>query len=455
MKPPSQLGGFFMSEETVSYKSILKLALPVSLGQLGHVLTNVADNVMLGKYDPQHLAGATFGFSVFIPLMLFCMGLTMGLTPIVSELWSQKKTAAIRGYFYSSGILYYTVLTLFIISLYQASSYFHLFDQTPSVTALGTSYFRIVLFSLIPVIVFQHFRQFIEGFGDTQSSMYVSIGGNLLNVLLNYIFIFGNFGAPEMGIQGAAYATLISRIVMCIALVIYVLLRKKYALILLNRKLGLHWLKIKKNFEVSFPIAIQLLMEVGAFAFMAIIVGWIGEDELAAHQIAISLASVSYIIVSGIGTAGTILISRYKGLKDNEAISKVIKSSLVIAIVFMGACGLSYVVGRNWLASLLLDKQSIITQVSRLLILAGLFQLSDGIQATLIGLLRGFKDVLIPTLIAIVVYWVITLPLGYYLGIHTSMGVEGCWTAFVVGLTLSSIFLSFRIIKVRKRYATN
>lgn len=440
-----------MSKE-ITTRSILKLALPVSLGQLGHVLTNVSDTVMLGVFDAQHLAAATFGFSVFVPLLVFCMGLTMGLTPIVSEKWARKEVEEVQSYFYNSGLLYYVVLLVFVVVLQQLIPYLYLFGQTETVTVLGGDYFEIVLYSLIPVMVFQHLRQFIEGLGNTQAPMYISLVGNLLNIGLNYILIFGHFGVIGMGIYGAAYATLISRILMCACLVVYVFMNNTYQRILFHKKVVILWMRIYKVLKMSLPIALQFLMEVGAFAFMAIIVGWIGEVQLAAHQLAISLASMTYIVISGLGVAGTILVSKYIGLEDPQSANVVVRKSLIITFVFMLGCALFFVLTRNVLPQLFLNDVQVINLVSALLVLTACFQVSDGIQATLIGLLRGYQDVFVPTLIAVLAYWVITLPVGYLLGVYWGYGVKGCWLAFVIGLVISSILLFWRITTVKKKF---
>lgn len=429
-------------------KEIFLLAFPVCLGQLSHILTNVADTIMLGKYNPTHLAASSFGFNVFIPILVFAIGLSMGITPLVAST-KKKDKKQLQSLFKHNFYLYGSVSFLLAIITFFFSPYLSLLNQPEEVNLLAQPYFQLLSISLIPIMFYQIGKQYIEGLGQTKQAMYISIVGNGLNVIGNGILIYGvpSLNIPEMGLIGAGYATLFARIFMAIAMLALLKIEfKEYFFIEIK---NFEKVILKKINEIGFPISLQMLLEVGAFAFTAIMVGWIDEKEgstnnLAAHQIAISLASISYIIATGIGSAMTIKIGQ---ANNNIKLIKIIGNiGLLMSLLWMTVTMLIFWIGKDLLPLLYLKNEEviIISLTSKLLIIAGIFQLPDGIQAICSGILRGMNDVKKPTLISIISYWILAIPLSYISAFWLKWGVYGIWLGLVIGLLCTAILLYSR-----------
>jgi len=430
------------------YKDILRLAYPISLGQLGNVFANMADSLMLGNYDVEHLAASAFSFNVFITVLLFLMGFSIGITPLVAQSAGNGDTSALAKIFkngFVTNVSFGGIALLILGGLYFLMPYM---GQDPQVVTLSKPYFLLLSFSLVPLIFYIYLRQFIEGLGLTRPAMYFSIVSNALNIFMNYLFIEGHWGFDEMGITGAGYATLISRVLLPIMIIVYIF-RKKFL-----RHIVFRALMIKTSLsecynivKLSFPISVQLTVEVFAFASAAIAIGTIGADELAAHQIAIILASVSYIIMTGVGSAATIIIGQYIGLGKLSSLPSLARSVARISLIFMGSMGIVYFLLRFELPYLFLENSNVhIAEIAtNLLIITAIFQFPDGLQSVFLGVLRGLKDVWIPTLITIFAYWVVSIPLGRFLAFNYGLGEVGIWLGLVGGLTLSAAFLYFRM----------
>ena len=291
-------------------------------------------------------------------------------------------------------------------------------------------------------------KQYIEGFGFARPAMYFSFVSNGLNIFLNYLFIEGHWGCDEMGITGAGYATLLSRIILPVMMMVYVF-RKKILRQIMLRAFVVK-LSLSECFEIiklSFPISVQLTVEVFAFASAAVAIGTIGAEELAAHQIAIILAAVSYIIMTGVGSSATIIIGQYVGNNKLKTLPKLARAVSGISLTFMGGMGLIYFFFRFELPHLFLSETDVhIADIAtKLLIITAIFQLPDGLQSVYLGVLRGMKDVWYPTLITIVAYWGFSIPLGRILAFSYGYGEVGIWLGLVGGLTLSATFLYFRM----------
>ena len=302
------------------------------------------------------------------------------------------------------------------------------------------SYLDIICISLIPLILFQTFKQFIEGLGFTKPSMYISVISNVINVVLNAVLIFGLFGFPRLEIIGAAYATLISRVIMFLLILIYCLNDRRFSKYILKTKFLVNLNHIKNIFRIGFASGLQYIFEVGAFSVATVMTGSIGAIHLAAHQIALNLASISYMIASGIGSASMISLSYYDGKRNFEDMRRSGFASFLLVLILMIVSALVFIIFRNYLPVLYVDDSSVINIASTLLIIAGLFQISDGIQAVGLGILRGIRDIKKPTIITFISYWIISIPLSYFLGIEYEYGVYGIWIGLSVGLTLAAIF---------------
>lgn len=416
----------------------LSLSFPIMISQLGHITVGVFDSLMIGKVSVSQLAAVSLATSIFSFILLFCIGLSYGITPLISS--------SDRGKKYVSSILYNGMLVNVISSILLVSFVIltkHLLSylgQDEEVLFHTYSYLDIICISLIPLILFQTFKQFIEGLGFTKPSMYISVISNVINIVLNAVLIFGLFGFPRLEIIGAAYATLISRVIMFLLILIYCLNDRRFSKYILKTKFLVNLNHIKDIFRIGFASGLQYIFEVGAFSVATVMTGSIGAIHLAAHQIALNLASISYMIASGIGSASMISLSYYDGKRNFEDMRRSGFASFLLVFILMIVSALVFIIFRNYLPVLYVDDSSVINIASTLLIIAGLFQISDGIQAVGLGILRGIRDIKKPTIVTFISYWIISIPLSYFLGIEYGYGVYGIWIGLSVGLTLAAIF---------------
>lgn len=416
----------------------LSLSFPIMISQLGHITVGVFDSLMIGKVSVSQLAAVSLATSIFSFILLFCIGLSYGITPLISS--------SDRGKKYVSSILYNGMLVNVISSILLVSFVIltkHLLSylgQDEEVLFHTYSYLDIICISLIPLILFQTFKQFIEGLGFTKPSMYISVISNVINVVLNAVLIFGLFGFPRLEIIGAAYATLISRVIMFLLILIYCLNDRRFSKYILKTKFLVNLNHIKDIFRIGFASGLQYIFEVGAFSVATVMTGSIGAIHLAAHQIALNLASISYMIASGIGSASMISLSYYDGKRNFEDMRRSGFASFLLVFILMIVSALVFIIFRNYLPVLYVDDSSVINIASTLLIIAGLFQISDGIQAVGLGILRGIRDIKKPTIVTFISYWIISIPLSYFLGIEYGYGVYGIWIGLSIGLTLAAIF---------------
>ena len=416
----------------------LSLSFPIMISQLGHITVGVFDSLMIGKVSVSQLAAVSLATSIFSFILLFCIGLSYGITPLISSSERGKK--------YVSSVLYNgMVVNLFsavILALFVISTKFLLLylGQDKEVLFYTYSYLDIICISLIPLILFQTFKQFIEGLGFTKPSMYISIISNVINIVLNAVLIFGLFGFPRLEIIGAAYATLISRVVMFLLILIYCLYDVRFSKYILKTRFSINVDHIRDIFRIGFASGLQYIFEVGAFSIATVMTGSIGAIHLAAHQIALNLASISYMIASGIGSASMISLSYFHGKRNLIDMRKSGFASFLLVLFLMITSALVFILLRDYLPKLYVDDISVVNIASSLLIIAGLFQISDGIQAVGLGILRGIRDIKKPTIVTFISYWIISIPLSYMLGIKYGYGVYGIWVGLSIGLTLAAIF---------------
>ncbi len=429
------------------------LAFPVVLSQLGQVSVGVADSMMVGRLGAVPLAAASLGNSIFFVLLMFGMGISMGITPLVSMAEGKGKFKRIghlfqHGFWINIGTA--VVLTLIIIVLSQG---LHLLNQPEEVVRLTIPYLFIIMASLFPFMIFQTFRQFAEGLSQTKQAMYVTIFCNLINVFLNWVLIYGKLGAPEMGLNGAGYATLISRILMPILMGWYVFRSSRYLKFQLRMGLAkLSFPMINRVLKIGLPTGFQYIFEVSAFSAAAIMMGWIGVNALASHQIALNLASISYMMAAGLSTAGMIRVSNQIGRGNMKAMREAGMVVFGMVLIFMFSAALIFIVFRTYLPTLYIDDPEVIALSATLLIIAGLFQLSDGVQVVGLGVLRGMEDVKFPTLITLVAYWGFGLPLGYFLAFEWGLAERGIWYGLLIGLSCTAVVLFYRFHKLSKRW---
>lgn len=425
-------------------KETLKLAAPVSFGQLGHILTNVSDTVMLGQFggeDTLYVAAAGLATNAFFLFMLFAIGYSSGITPLIARHRGAKTLEHIKP-LYSSAFVSYSLLAIgFTIIMYFSSSAIGYIGQPESVVRTSHPYFMTLIYSLFPVMFFQLNKQFAEGFELTFWAMIISLVGNLMNVLLNYALIFGEWGFESYGIVGAGYATLVARVFMAIAMFGYVVstpVLKKHVSFALG--------SIKKRYfkelnSMSMPMGVQFSIEFSAFIFAFFVVGSMGKDEASAHQIALNAAGISFILVTGISAATTVRIGYFLGAKKMEDVSKAFRVSIMFVVFMMVVAAIIMVVWSETIPTYYFDasRTDIVLMASSLLVICGFFQLADGIQVVCMGALRGLGDVKIPMWLSVCSYWVVSLPFGLLCAYTFGLGVSGIWYGFLAGLMVSAI----------------
>lgn len=329
---------------------------------------------------------------------------------------------------------------------------FHL-DQDPEVARLALPYLQIMGWSIIPMLLFLALKQFTDGLEFTKTAMVLSLSAIPLNAFLNWLLIYGNFGFPRMELMGAGWGTLITRILIFVVLGLIVLYHKtfkKYVAVR-SRVWKLKWPTIKELLHIGIPSSFQITMEAGAFAVSGILIGTIGAVEQAAHQIALSMASLTFMVSMGLSQAGSIRTSNAFGRNDRNAIRLIGKSTLIMALIYGTFCAVIFILFRHKLPYLFNDNKEVVSMSAYLLLFAALFQVSDSTQSISAGLLRGIKDVKVPTYFIAIAYWVVGLPVGCLLAFYFKMGAAGIWTGFITGLTFSAAFLSLRFRKMVRR----
>lgn len=421
------------------------LAYPVIIGQLGIIMMGVVDSIMVGRLGSVPLAAASLGNSLIFIILIIGIGCSIVVTPLVAILVGGKRYSECGIYFRQS-LLVNVVLSFIMIGVILIGvNYIHMLHQPPEVIKPTIIYMSIVGLSAFPLMIYQTYKQFIEGFSIMKPAMVIAILANIINAFANWVLIFGKLGFPKLGLAGAAWATFSSRVFMAIVIMIYIMKNEKFKQYDVTFHFrGLDFSVIKKILRLGLPSGFQYFFEVGAFSLAVVMIGWIGANELAAHQIAINLASISFMAVLGISQAASIRVGHAMGEQNISNVRKAGFTGIILGASIMSLAGLSFILLHNILPTLYINDEKVISIASRLIIIAALFQLSDGTQAVGIGVLRGLTDVKGPTMITFVAYWIISLPIAYLLAFNFKLGVDGVWIGLLIGLTVSAILLTLR-----------
>ena len=437
------------------------LAAPVIIGMLGHTLVGLVDNIMVGQLGTAELAAVSLGNSFFFVAMGLGIGFSTAITPLVAQSKSEKNYKKVKSVFKHGFVLCTIVAFILFLLVIFSKPIMYKMNQPQEVVLLAQPYLDIIAISLIPLIVFQAFKQFSDGLSMTKYPMYVTIFANLVNVVINYLLIFGKFGFPRLGLIGAGIGTLISRFLMVI--LIWLLLSNLRSTRTYLNKLKFFVfdnLMIKRIFALGFPSALQMFFEIGIFTAAIWLSGTLGKNHQAANQIALNLSSMTYMIAVGLGVAATIRVGNQKGLKKPMELRRIAKSVFVMGISLALFFAVFFLLFNTKLPTIYLDMDDSIKNIdnhevigiaSNLLIIAALYQISDSTQVIFLGALRALQDVKIPTIIIFVSYWIIGFPLCYFLGRESIYSSVGIWVGLLVGLTLSSIFLFIRFDYLSKK----
>jgi len=430
----------------------LHLALPVVLSQVGQVTVLLVDNMMVGHVGTPELAAASFANNVFMIGMFFGMGITYGLTPLVGNAFSKGKNSEVVGLL-KNGILTHFFAALGLTAI-MFGIYFllPLFGQKPEVLNLAKPYFLLLCLSYLPFMLFFSIKQFFEGVGNTKIAMQITLTANVINVVINYLFIFGKFGFPELGLNGAGIGTLVSRLFMPLLFGLYILKIPKIKKYFVEaHKQIFNCQKIISILKLGVPIGFQIIVEVTAFGIGAIMMGWLGEIQLAAHQVAIGLASFTYMISLGVSQANTIRVSHQMGVKDYHSLKMAAFASTQLVLVFMLSMGVVFVLARNFLPFLFTSDHAVVAIAARLLIIAAIFQVFDGLQVIMLSTLRGMADVKLPMFFAFFAYLLVGIPTSYLLTFILDFGPQGIWYGYLVGLGLAGVLFYFRFKYIFKK----
>ena len=427
------------------YKRNLAVAFPVMLTQLGAAVVGLADSIMVGHYSTTDLAAVSLGNGIFFTFMVFAMGSLMGVTPLVGQAYVQHNDLRVSALLRTG--LWFTLLLGGATCLVLAACVPMIghMGQDPGVVLAARPYLITRILGLMPFFLFCLFKQFLEGLGNTLVAMVITLVLNLLNVFLNWIFIFGHWGAPALGAYGAGLASLIATALMPIAFLLVILRRKDWRRYLSlfrasqNSRTGLRELA-----AVGFPIGLQTTMETVLFTLSFIMVGWISKEALAAHQISNNVADFAFMLSLGVGSATTIRVSHQYGLADYRALRMAARASVHL-VLLMNTVGAALMIGlRLYIPCLFTEDPEVIAISSHLLVFAGLFQYADGLQCVGAGMLRGITDVRVPMWATVIAYVGIALPLGYILMFPAGLGVTGMWISFIVALSLAALAFHVR-----------
>lgn len=428
----------------------LRLSIPIIIAQLGVVLMGVTDNLFVGRLLGAVPLGAS-GLANSLSFLLSSVGVG-GLTVVaalVSSANSRGDAAAVNRFFRAG--LRVSVLMSVVLGVSSAllAYFFGIFGQTAEVTALVQPFMYILSASLLPLLVFIAARQLCDGLRYPRVAMIITMVALLVNAGFNYLLIKGVGPFPEMGLQGSAVATLVARLFMAGAMLVYIYRSEQFRPFLTDAFGQLSSLtEAKTILKLGIPGGLTFFFEVATFALAVVIVGWLGEDRLAAHEIAISMASVTYMMATGISSAAAIRVSAAAGQTDPVAVRRAGLAAFVLSVGFMGLAALLFLTANHWLVSLYIrDNPAVASIAATLIVMAGFFQLSDGVQVVALGCLRGLSDVNIPTLITLFSYWVVALPLSYVLAFPFGLDAVGVWIGLSAGLTLAAVLSTWRFFR--------
>jgi len=424
------------------------------LGMLGHTFVSFVDNIMVGQIGTAELAAVSLGNSFIFIAMSVGIGFSTAITPLVAEADSADNFDQAKSTF-KHGLFLCTVLGIVLfLGVFFAKPLMYLMKQPEEVVELAIPYLDLAAFSLIPLIVFQALKQFSDGMSMTRYPMYATLIANIVNVILNYLLIFGKFGLPELGIVGAAYGTVISRFIM-LAYLWWLLANKERTKVLVTniKFFFLEKLMLQKLINLGAPSAMQMLFEVAIFTAAIWLSGLLGKNAQAANQIALNLSTMTFMVAMGLSVASMIRVGNQKGLQKFKELRRIAFSIFLLGILLAIFFGTVFFLFHKSLPKIYVDftdatnyadNLEVVSIASQLLFAAAIFQISDTIQVVVLGALRGLQDVKIPTIITFVSYWVIGFPISYFLGKASMYGSFGIWLGLLAGLSTAAILLYMR-----------
>lgn len=428
------------SKYETHYRNLTYLGVPIIIGQLGNLILNFADTLMIGHHSTEELAAAAFVNNMFTLVIIFAIGFTYAVTALVGTLYGQEKTHRI-GELMKSAVAANTCMAVFL-SVIMTALYLnvHRLGQPEELLPLIRPYFLIQLVSLPFVCWFNTFRQFTDGITDTKVAMWILVSGNVMNIFGNWILIYGHLGIPEMGLIGAGLSTMISRIVMAIVMAGVFFFGRKYREYRKGWRLGhTNRTDFRQITVLGLPLALQMGMEAAAFSLSSLMVGWFGTTSLAAHQVMLTISQLGYMIYYGLAAAVAVRISNFMGQRDYTSVRRTATAGIHLVFLLALSTSVPVFLCRHIIGDLFTDNADVISMVSMTIVPFMIYQFGDGMQCNYANALRGIAVVRPLTWIAFIAFFVVSLPLGYFFGVVMDYGLLGVWYAFPFGLTTAGI----------------
>ncbi len=427
------------------YSSNLKLATPIIISQAGQIVVSLADNIMVGRIGTAALAASSFANNIFVIILVFGIGFSYAITPMVAKSMGRgDEKSAVHWFHQGFWVNIVLGVLLVLLSLFVAL-FMPRMGQPDEVVELGVPYFIVISVSIIPFLYFASFKQFAEGISNTRIAMVITLLGNIVNIIFNYLLIYGKAGFPELGLMGAGIGTLIARVFMAFA---FWLAYKKLSIFERFRRIHddvrFSMGEAMRLIRLGAPMGVQFIIEVFAFSLGGIMMGWLGEDQLAAHQIVITIASMSFMMSSGLASATTIKVSTFRGENKYRQLKYSAFASLHMVVLFMSITAVIFLLTRHFIPGLFITDVNVITIAAGLFIVASIFQIFDGMQVVMLGILRGMEDVMFPMIVVAIAYLLVSIPIGYVLSFTLKMGPAGIWFGYLAGLSSVSIVLLLR-----------
>lgn len=436
------------------YKALLYLGLPIVIGQIGVIVLGFADTLMIGHHSTVELGAASFVNNVFNLVIIFSTGFSYGLTPIVGGLYGTHQFAPAGQALRCS--LLANVLVAVLLTIGMTILFFNIenLGQPKELIPLIKPYYLVLLASLLFVMLFNGFKQFTDGIMDTKTAMWLLLGGNVLNIIGNYLLIYGKFGLPELGLLGAGISTLFSRIMMVVVFVLIFLRSPRFYRYKMGfRRLGWSRLVFSRLNSLGWPIAFQMGMETASFSLSAIMIGWLGTIALASHQVMLAISQFTFMMYYGMGAALAVRVSNFQGQKDTLNVRRSTYAGFHLMMALGVVLSLIVFLCRDYLGGWFTDSTEVATMVTSLIFPFLIYQFGDGLQITFANALRGISDVKLMMVIAFIAYFMISLPVGYFCGFVMEWGIVGVWMAFPFGLTSAGLMLWLRFRYMTKSVA--
>ena len=442
----------FLKKYKDDFKLNMKLALPIIAGQLGQITVYLVDNIMVGQLGAEALASVSLAIAIIAVPVVVGIGIATALPALVSEADGAKQHKKISQYFKHSFIVNIVIGVIACGLMILGLPLLDHLGQNPDVVILAKEYILMSAIGMIPMMIFMTFRTFSDGMSQTKPPMIAMLMGNVLNIGLNYLLIFGNFGFPAMGVEGAAIASLIARISMIIFIILILMQWKELWNYIKACDFRTYQKKIfTKIFKLGIPTSMQMFFEISAFSGATLIMGMVSKNAQAAHQIALNLSSITFMICSGLAMAASIRVGNQLGKKDFNALRNAGFSAFIQVTFIMAICSLFFVIFRSYAPLIYIDDKEVIEIASLLLIFAAVFQIPDGLQVTALAALRGLQDVKMPTYITFFSYYLIGIPISYFSAITFGLGAPGVWLGLLIGLFISATLLIIRFYKLSNK----